>query len=88
LGAKGRLNPEGQASAQKTALDLANPKAVDVTLTFAGTAQNGTVQVQCGNGAETVFQVRLAGLGDDAIQRAFYKVDEAITQCKTRGPVA
>lgn len=88
LGQQGRLNAAGQASARRVAQDLANPKPVEVTLRFAGSAHNGTVTVHCGNGSETTFQVRLAGLSEDAIQRAFHKVDEAITQCKTGPSVA
>ena len=59
LGHLGWLDPSGQASAQRTAQNLANPPAVDATLTFTGPIQNGTVKVKCRNGIEKVFQVRL-----------------------------
>ena len=88
LGQQGHLNPAGQASAQRTAQNIANPPSVDATLTFAGSAQNGTVKVKCKNGTETAFQVRLNGLGDAAIQQAFQHVDAAITRCKTGRPMA
>ena len=81
LGKKGFLDAAGQASAQRTAQNLANPPEVDATVTFSGPVQNGTVKVTCRNGAEKVVQVRLHALDDDAIRQAFYHVDDAITRC-------
>jgi hypothetical protein len=81
LGAKGLLDPEGQASARRTAENLANPPAVDATVTFSGPIQNGTVKVTCKNGNEKVFQIRLLSLEDEAIKQAFFHVDDAITRC-------
>ncbi len=85
LGQQGWLNPAGQASAQRTAQNLANPPAVDATLTFAGSMQNGTVKVKCKSGTEKVFQIRLIGLEDKVVQQGFFHVDAAITRCKTGG---
>ena len=85
LGKEGHLNAAGQASAKRTARNLANPPAVDVTLSFKGPVQNGTVKVKCKNGVEKVFQVRLQALDDKSIQQAFAQVDAAITSCKIRG---
>lgn len=81
LGAKGLLDPEGQASARRTAENLANPPAVDATVTFSGPIQNGKVKVTCKNGNEKVFQIRLLSLEDEAIKQAFFHVDDAITRC-------
>ncbi len=88
LGDQGWLDSEGQASARRTAKNLANPLTVDVTLTFAGKFQNGTVTVKCKNGTEKVLRVRINGLAEEMINRAFYHVDAAITRCKTSGPRA
>ena len=87
LGQQGRLDPSGQASARRTAQNLANPPAVDATLTFAGPVQNGTVKVKCRNGVEKVFRVQLLGLGDEAIKQAFLQVDAAIALCKNGRPM-
>ena len=81
LGAKGLLDPEGQASARRTAENLANPPAVDATVTFSGPIQNGIVKVTCKNGNEKVFQIRLLSLEYEAIKQAFFHVDDAITRC-------
>jgi hypothetical protein len=85
LAKKGWLDAEGQASARRIAHNLANPPPVDVTLTFSGPFQNGTVKVKCKSGGEKVFQVRLNGLGEKVINQAFSQVDAAITSCKIRG---
>jgi len=81
LGKSGYLDAAGQASAQRTAHNLANPPEVDATVTFSGPVENGTVKVACKNGNEKLFQVRLTALTDEAIEQAFYHVDDAITRC-------
>jgi hypothetical protein len=88
LGEKGWLDAPGQASAQRTAKNLSSPPEVDATLTFEGPVQNGTVRVKCKNGNEKVFQVRLTGLDDKAIEQAFFHVDAAIIRCKFGAPMA
>ena len=88
LGQQGLLDAAGQASAKRTAQNLAKPPEVDATVTFAGPIQNGKVKVKCKNGKEKVFQIRLNDLGDKAIQQAFLHVDAAITKCKLGTPKA
>ncbi len=87
LGQKGFLDAAGTASAQRTAQNLANPAAVDATVTFSGGPENGTVVVKCQGGMEKRFQVRLSGLGDQAIRQSFSDVDAAIAQCKAGRPM-
>lgn len=88
LGKQGLLDAEGQALAKHTAQNLSNPPAVDATLTFSGTVQNGTVKVKCKSGVERLFRVRLSALGEKVIQQAFFHVDAAITSCGVGGPQA
>ena len=87
LAQQGHLDAAGQAMAQRTAQNLANPQAVDATLTFSGQPENSTVVVKCRNGMEKRIQVRLTGLGDQAIRQAFASVDAAIAQCKSGAPM-
>lgn len=86
LGQSGLLDPAGQAAARRTEANIAAPPDVDTTVTFEGSAQNGTVRVTCRRGTEKTFQVRLTGLDDDSVRQAFYHVDAAITLCAA-GPV-
>lgn len=88
LGKKGLLNAEGQASARRTAENLANPPEVDATVSFSGPVQNGTVTVTCRNGNTKTFQIKLNDLSDDAIRQAFFNVDAAIIRCKTGSAVS
>ncbi len=81
LGRRGLLDPAGQAAARRTAENLANPPDFDVTLTFKGPVQNGTVTVRCKDGREKTFDVRLTGIDDRSISQGFHNVDSAVSLC-------
>lgn len=82
LGQKGVLDAAGQANAQRTAQNMANPQATDAKITFSGPPTNSTVTVTCKNGMQKRFQISLNGLTDADIKAACAALDNAIAACK------